>query len=195
MLTPVVSQPVIRYYGHRIPVLELESHLTDIPSVAEAYVLSIPDAYTCARVGVLVRFEENSESSKNELGLGYIRAHLADKLTPYKLPTVMRTLQEGESVYKTETDKIMRQKTREKFFPVSETFALPAGVEVWNDDIKNTNVDVTKKDKVPRSFCLEGPEKKGVKRKNEEVGEEGAENVTKVRISRIPTECNLVVQN
>lgn len=132
---------VIRYYGHRIPVLELESYLADIPSVAEAYVLSVPDPYTCARVAVLVRFDPNTHSAKNEFNLGYIRAHLSDKLASYKLPTLMRTLQKGETIHRTEIGKIIRKKISEKFFPLSETFTLPPEIEVWDDDnIKNNNI-------------------------------------------------------
>lgn len=124
---------VIRYYGHRIPILEVESYLSEIPLVKEAYVLSVPDAYTCARVAVLVRFNTGSHNCQNGLDLAYIRSHLSQKLAPHKLPTVMRTLNKGEYIYSTFTEKIIRGKTREKFFPVSETFALPADVEVWDD--------------------------------------------------------------
>jgi malonyl-CoA/methylmalonyl-CoA synthetase len=50
----------------------------------------------------------------------------------YKLPTVLRILQDGEAVPGTGTGKPVRKQAVERYFPVSEDLALPADVEVWD---------------------------------------------------------------
>lgn len=86
-----------------------------------------------ARVGLLVRFDPTAHSHKKTFDLGYVRAHLSDKLADYKIPTVMRVLKEDESVLRTQTGKLIRNKTSQKFFPVSENYSLPPEIEVCYD--------------------------------------------------------------
>jgi malonyl-CoA/methylmalonyl-CoA synthetase len=142
LLTYISLSSVIRYYGYRISVLELESHLAEVPPIVEAHILSVPDLYTCARVALLVRF-----SHKNIFDLGYVRAYLSDKLADYKLPTLMRILTEEESVLRTQTGKLIRNKTSQKFFPVSENYSLPPGIEVCYDIPKDRDLNTTRIDK------------------------------------------------
>jgi malonyl-CoA/methylmalonyl-CoA synthetase len=139
----VLLSSVIRYYGHRIPILELESYLAEVPSIVEAHVVSVPDPYTMARVGLLVRFDPSAHGSKKSFDLGFVRAHLADKLADYKIPTLMRILKEHDSVVRTQTGKLVRNKTSQKFFPVAEDFSLPPEIEVCYDIPKDRNFKPT----------------------------------------------------
>lgn len=137
---PKPKQTVIRYYGYKVPTLELEYHLRNIPCVAEAYALPVPDAQTGSRVAVLVRFTSNpvNTPAATKFDLHYLRKHLSDNLAVYKLPTALRTMQDGETILRTGSEKILRRQTAERFFPVSDNFVLPEEVEIWREKNKHT---------------------------------------------------------
>ncbi|GIK06541.1 putative NRPS-like protein biosynthetic cluster [Aspergillus viridinutans] len=126
--------------GYKVPVLEVEAHLLELPYISEAYILSVPDLQDGARVAALVRLRVQQTShgalewteEKHKVDLRTIRSDLADKLSKYKLPTALRILQDGETVPETRTGKPIRKQAVERYFPVSEDFALPAAVEVWD---------------------------------------------------------------
>ncbi|GFF36871.1 hypothetical protein IFM51744_03272 [Aspergillus udagawae] len=126
--------------GYKVPVLEVEAHLLELPYISEAYILSVPDLQNGARVAALIRLRVPKPShgalewteEQPKVDLRTIRSDLVDKLSKYKLPTALRILQDGETVPETRTGKPIRKQAVERYFPVSEDFALPAAVEVWD---------------------------------------------------------------
>ncbi|KAF7175183.1 hypothetical protein CNMCM7691_006587 [Aspergillus felis] len=134
------STDFVRHSGYKVPVLEVEAHLLELPYISEAYILSVPDLQNGTRVAALVRLRvpktthDAPESTEEEakVDLRTIRSDLLDKPSMYKLPTLLRILQDGEAVPETRTGKPVRKQAVERYFPVSEDFSLPADVEVWD---------------------------------------------------------------
>ncbi|KAK0724920.1 hypothetical protein B0H67DRAFT_569137 [Lasiosphaeris hirsuta] len=129
------STDFVRFHGFKIPVLEVETQLAQLPSVAEACVVSIPDKDASTRVGAIVRLKEGFEHEN----LVSIRNALADKLLYYKLPTALRVLGNGEQIPSIWSGKVARRKVSELFFPVSESGSLPAEIQSW--DIKDKELN------------------------------------------------------
>ncbi|KAJ5486108.1 hypothetical protein N7530_000408 [Penicillium desertorum] len=58
------SEVVIRYIGHKVPILDVEAYVSKLPYIAEACVLSVPspnNRLTEQRVGILVRVKVSNE--------------------------------------------------------------------------------------------------------------------------------------
>ena len=111
----------------------MEHHLRNVPGVEEAHVVPVSDTQTGSRVAVLVRFSSDSVNiaPPNKLDLSYLREHLTHYLEAFKLPTAMRIMNDGETVLRTGSEKIIRRDTAQRFFPVSDNFTLPSEVELW----------------------------------------------------------------
>lgn len=87
------------------------------------------------RAAALVRFGQDQDNKSNPtLTIKYLRSHLQDKVSAYKLPTVMRVLRDGEDVQKTDSGKIRRREAAAQYFLVSETLDLCVDVEVFYDN-------------------------------------------------------------
>lgn len=79
--------------------------------------------------------------SSDEVNLQKIRDDLSLTTEPYKLPWVLRVLQEGETIPMTASEKARKIEIREKFFKLSgylsKDYAVP-GVEFWGGEIDST---------------------------------------------------------
>ncbi|KAF9892049.1 hypothetical protein FE257_002455 [Aspergillus nanangensis] len=56
----------IQYYRYKVPIVELEAHLAEVPFISEAYTLSVSDRESGSRVAALVRF--HPEAMINPVG-------------------------------------------------------------------------------------------------------------------------------
>lgn len=126
---------VIRYYAFQISIPELEASIQDLPYVAEAYVLGVPDAETGYRAAALIRPRENTDDQAL-LALHQLRADLYQTLQAYKLPTLLRLLQPHEPSPLTPHGKPDYKQALAIYFPQSadnRVEDLPPEIEVWED--------------------------------------------------------------
>ena len=130
----------MRYFGHRVPILDVEAAVWKLPYVAEACALSVPSPHTPRtgqRIGVLIRPKTSSEGQgkslcrENDLTLEKLRADLSQNLSFVMLPTIMHILQEGEEIPQTLSNKVIRTEAANKFFP-PDAQKLSPQVEEWD---------------------------------------------------------------
>lgn len=128
---------VIRHHAFQIPIPELEASIQDLPYVAEAYVLGVPDAEAGYRAAALIRPREKTDGQAL-LTLHQLRGDLYRSLQAYKLPTLLRLLQPHEPSPLTSHGKPDYRQALAIYFPQSadnRVQDLPPDVEVWEDTI------------------------------------------------------------
>ncbi|KAI0132399.1 acyl-CoA synthetases/AMP-acid ligases II [Xylariales sp. AK1849] len=130
-----VSTDFVRFHGYKVPTLEVESCLLELPFISEACVVSVPDRDASTRVAAIVRFTDGFRSGS----LTMVREQLSRCLLQYKLPTALRVLKDGEELPLTVSGKVMRRRVMDTFFPVSANCELPADVEIWDIHDKKIN--------------------------------------------------------
>ncbi|KAK2758037.1 hypothetical protein FQN54_004443 [Arachnomyces sp. PD_36] len=124
------STDFIQHNGSIFSLLEIESHMSELPYISESCLAALPDTGTGTRIAALVRFKDSAEQAK--CNLGAIRSDLSNNLPTHKLPTALRVLRDGEVIPRSIHIKIRRRiKVGEDFFPVCEKGELPEDVEVW----------------------------------------------------------------
>ncbi|GMG47332.1 unnamed protein product [Aspergillus oryzae var. brunneus] len=104
---------VFKFFTYKVPRMEVEAKLTALPYVSEGYILPVQDPQCDTRTAALVRFHD----SYDKIDLGSLRRDLAHDLPAYQLPTVLRSLREGETVPRTWSDKTAMMKVIQMFFP------------------------------------------------------------------------------
>ncbi|EEQ30582.1 acyl-CoA synthetases/AMP-acid ligases II [Microsporum canis CBS 113480] len=72
-----------------------------------------------------------------EQSLRFLRTSLATKLPAFMLPTVLRILQEGEELPRTVSNKVIKAKVIEQYFPLADSWKFPAEVELWRHDVSD----------------------------------------------------------
>ncbi|KAJ5919116.1 acetyl-CoA synthetase-like protein [Penicillium verhagenii] len=116
-----------------LSVLEMEQRLLNLPYVTEAHVLPIMDYEARELVAALIRLEPGHDG----INLEKIRADLSPTTESYKLPRVLRILQEGEITPVTGSEKSGKAQIREKYFKVAgyrpSDYAVP-GVEFYGNE-------------------------------------------------------------
>ncbi|EFQ97877.1 hypothetical protein MGYG_00915 [Nannizzia gypsea CBS 118893] len=144
-----VNEDFVRSRTLKVGILELEDKLSELPYIAEAFVVAVPDMEILHRVAVIARLkpsfkEENtngigSEGNSTPNMLFKMRRDLTDlKVAQYKLPTLLRILKDDDIIPRTTTDKVIRKKVIQAYFPQSADCRvedLPKEVLVW--DLKN----------------------------------------------------------
>ncbi|GBF62074.1 malonate--CoA ligase [Trichophyton mentagrophytes] len=144
-----VNEDFVRSRTLKVGTLELEDKLSELPYLAEAYVVAVPDMEILHRVAVIARLNPSfKEEEANSLGpdgkptsnmLFKVRRDLTElKVAQYKLPTLLRVLKDDDVIPRTTTDKVIRKKVIQIFFPQSadcKVEDLPKEVLVW--DLKN----------------------------------------------------------
>ncbi|KAK2865200.1 hypothetical protein FQN49_003817 [Arthroderma sp. PD_2] len=141
-----VSEDFIMSSSLKVGTLELEDKLSELPYISEAAVIAVPDIEVFNRVAVIARMRPSSQGCITSNGEGHppnmlykVRRDLTElKVALYKLPTLLRILGDDEIIPRTTTDKVIRKKVIETFFPQSadcKVEDLPKEVLVW--DSKN----------------------------------------------------------
>ncbi|KAF9887372.1 hypothetical protein FE257_010227 [Aspergillus nanangensis] len=127
---------VFKYYIWFIPVVELELKLGEVQGVLEGYIIPVPDEQCNHRAAALVRLmPADDDNPQQRFNLQYLRSQLSNKVPTYMLPTALRVVGSGETVPKTPfSDKVIRKKAAEKYFPVADGAIYPDEVEVWRED-------------------------------------------------------------
>jgi malonyl-CoA/methylmalonyl-CoA synthetase len=132
----VTNQTVVRFHEYTISIPELERQLRDLLYITEAHVLPVKDHGAGGLVAALVRLQKQEGESTT---LKQIRDDLAaTNLPSYKLPTLLRVLQNEEQVPLTSSDKALKRECLRKFFHISEYIPDPyavEGVEYWGNQL------------------------------------------------------------
>ena len=97
--------------------------MSELPYCEEAYVLPVSDPEFATRVGVLARWSGGFDCQFN---LERLRNDLAPSVPSFMLPTALRVLREGEKPAQTNSEKLAKAATIEKFF------GSGMDVELWN---------------------------------------------------------------
>jgi malonyl-CoA/methylmalonyl-CoA synthetase len=84
----------------------------NLPYVAEAVIVAVPDIACANQLGALLQLRPGA----SQLSLSQLRTDLANSLPAYILPTKLRILQEGETVPRTATGKVNKKDTLAKYF-------------------------------------------------------------------------------
>ncbi|KNG90486.1 hypothetical protein ANOM_001221 [Aspergillus nomiae NRRL 13137] len=131
-----ISSDFVRFHEYTISIPELESQLLDLSYITDAYVLPVKDHGAGGLVAALVRLQKQEGESTT---LKQIRDDLAaTNLPSYKLPTLLRVLQNEEQVPLTSSDKVLKKECLRKFFHISEYIPDPyavEGVEYWGNQL------------------------------------------------------------
>jgi malonyl-CoA/methylmalonyl-CoA synthetase len=132
------SLDIIKSGGYKISALDVEREILGLPYIAETMVVGVPDEEFGQRVAAVVSLREEDQSQiladgqvaggGKALTLERLRKDLRDKLSGYKLPTVLR-LVEGE-LPKLANGKVSKKQLGPKYFPPDNYRSLPE-VEVW----------------------------------------------------------------
>lgn len=132
LASDLLHQTVIQWRGLRIPILEVESVIMDLPYVAEAAVVSVDDADASKQIAALIRLESHPQSRTAQTPLLHrLRVDLLSKgMEAYKLPNLLRILEEDGDFPRTASGKIVRKKTATLYFPLSDSGEFPVQVEV-----------------------------------------------------------------
>lgn len=107
------SLDIIKSGGYKISALDIEREILALPYIEEVMVVGVEDEEFGQRVAALVSLRQDQE--QQELKISKLRADLRNRLTGYKLPTLLRIV-EGE-LPKTSTGKVLKRVLGPKFFP------------------------------------------------------------------------------
>jgi len=83
------SVDILKSGGYKLSALEIEATLRDHPAIRECAVVGVPDAVWGQRVAAVVTLEPGAA-----LDLDTLREWTKQRLAPYKVPTLLRTLAE-----------------------------------------------------------------------------------------------------
>lgn len=108
-----------------------------LPYITEAYVLAAPHHEARELPAAIVRLTDTNKSMDNsEITLQRIRDDLYATTAAYKLPALLRVLQNGEVIPRSPTDKPIKRGLLKLYFDIS-TFVPPdysvPGVEYWGN--------------------------------------------------------------
>ena len=129
------------FYEFRVPRLAVEARISELPYIAEAFVVPVPDRACGQRVGTIIRLRHNpqiptgNDISDKKITLESIRQDLSVHLPLYQLPTILRTLQGDEDVPRTKTGKLALKEATQKFFPLGPEVSLDqstADIEIYD---------------------------------------------------------------
>jgi malonyl-CoA/methylmalonyl-CoA synthetase len=132
--------PVIKIKGYKIPILQLEMSLLELPFITEGCILPITDENNSGRIAALIRLSASSrklELKQHRSYLGFLRDQLAPALPAYMLPTMLRILLDQDEIPRTVSLKVKRRQTVEKYFGLSDDLKLPVDVERWDAQLPN----------------------------------------------------------
>ncbi|THC99264.1 hypothetical protein EYZ11_001263 [Aspergillus tanneri] len=130
----------IKFHAYKISTLELEQSLMDLPYISEAHVLPVLDREAGGMVAALVRLQaQDMGKETHEVTLRTIREELAAAgMVSFKLPTLLRVLQDGEQVPVTASGKVIKKVCLQNYFNISgylpDGYSVD-GVEYWGNKL------------------------------------------------------------
>ncbi|KAI5370711.1 Putative AMP-dependent synthetase/ligase, AMP-binding, AMP-binding enzyme domain, ANL [Septoria linicola] len=129
------SVDIIKTGGYKISALDIERELLSLPYVAEAMVVGVPDEEFGERIAAALVLKsiadspsEVAKTAMEDVTLEKLREDLRSRLAGYKLPTVMRIIQ--EELPKSATGKVVKKVLGPQFFP-PESYSTSPIIQVW----------------------------------------------------------------
>ncbi|KAH6720902.1 hypothetical protein BKA61DRAFT_471314 [Leptodontidium sp. MPI-SDFR-AT-0119] len=86
------SADIIKSGGEKVSALEVERELLSLPQVAEAAVVAVPSGKWGQKVGAVIILKEDAEGRKGKWGPMDMRRALKERLANYKIPQVMKVV-------------------------------------------------------------------------------------------------------
>ncbi|KAL2061436.1 hypothetical protein VTL71DRAFT_7709 [Oculimacula yallundae] len=86
------SADIIKSGGEKVSALEVERELLSLPQVSEAAVVAVPSGKWGQKVGAVIILSEDQEGKKGKWGPMDMRRALKDRLAGYKIPQVMKVV-------------------------------------------------------------------------------------------------------
>lgn len=132
------SVDIIKSGGYKISALDIERELLSLPYLGEAMVVGVPDDEFGQRVGAVVslrtdevaqEFYKKTHRDPEKLDLDDLRADLRNRLAGYKLPTLLRVIQ--DELPKSGTGKVVKKTLGPEYFPAS--YVEDKNVQVWRN--------------------------------------------------------------
>ncbi|KAK0104211.1 hypothetical protein ONS96_005304 [Cadophora gregata f. sp. sojae] len=88
------SADIIKSGGEKVSALEVERELLSLPQVAEAAVVAVPSGKWGQKVGAVIMLNKDAEGKRGKWGPMDMRRALKERLANYKIPQVMRVVDE-----------------------------------------------------------------------------------------------------
>lgn len=130
------SVDIIKSGGYKISALDIEREVLALPYIAEVMVVGVPDEEFGERVGAVVCLKGEGDMSPHErqlvvkdLSIKKLRADLRERLAGYKMPTVLRIIE--DELPKSGTGKVVKKTLGPQFFPPNKYKSL-RDVQVWS---------------------------------------------------------------
>jgi len=111
--------------------------------VSEAYVLPVLDYECQGLAAALIRLNRLGDEEINhpKIALRKVREDLSLTLELYKLPAILRILEDGDELPQTASGKPLKKPILERYFQITgyrpRVYIVP-GVEFWGDEIDKT---------------------------------------------------------
>lgn len=121
-ITGRASVDILKSGGYKISAIEIERAILELPYIKEVAVIGVADEEYGQRVGAILV----TKGLEERLELGKLRKDLKEKLAKYKMPTLLRLVQ--DELPKGPTGKVQKKVLGEKFFP---SLGWDGEVEVW----------------------------------------------------------------
>ncbi|PBP22167.1 putative 2-succinylbenzoate- ligase protein [Diplocarpon rosae] len=86
------SADIIKSGGEKVSALEVERELLSLPEVSEAAVVAVPSGKWGQKVGAVIILNEDAEGKKGNWGPMDMRRALKNRLANYKIPQVMKVV-------------------------------------------------------------------------------------------------------
>ncbi|PIB02215.1 Malonate--CoA ligase [Cercospora beticola] len=128
------SVDIIKSGGYKISALDIERELLALPYVAEAMVVGVDDQEFGQRVAAAIVLKQAADISPqgiadtSRLDIERLRNDLRERMAGYKLPTVLRVL--NEELPKSATGKVVKKTLGPHFFPPEKYHEMSA-VQIW----------------------------------------------------------------
>lgn len=130
------SVDIIKSGGYKIGAPEVERVCLDLPYIAEAAVVGVPDEEFGQRVGAIITLAKDQTSGphqSHQLTIQKLRDDMRKALPAYKLPTLLRIV-DGE-LPKGQTGKVQKKNLGPQCFP-EQRWQRDPEIQVWNSRAK-----------------------------------------------------------
>jgi malonyl-CoA/methylmalonyl-CoA synthetase len=124
------SLDIIKSGGYKISALDVEREILSLPYVSEVIVVAVADEEFGQRVGAILTLRQ-TQNSDSALTLSGLRSDLRDRLVGYKMPTLLRIVDE---LPKTSNGKVLKKVLGPKYYHAD--FRRDPNVQVWDKTSK-----------------------------------------------------------
>ncbi|KAL4876505.1 hypothetical protein BJY04DRAFT_222986 [Aspergillus karnatakaensis] len=121
------SIDIIKSGGYKISALDIEREILGLEYVSEVMVVGVEDEEYGQRVAAAVTLKDEYRAKGGKLSIDQLRGDLRGVLAGYKMPTLLRVLE--EEIPKSATGKVQKRILGPKFFP--RDYGGLKEVQVW----------------------------------------------------------------